>query len=87
MKPAIDWGTAIIESHYQHVKCIFHSGKRFKSYRYLVLKNGAKIPIWPVREYLIRTKHSFAEVNRIIELNKRGIPEGYLPLGVLKLVR
>lgn len=83
MKPAIDWSTAVIESHYKTIRIIYHSGRRFKAYRYFIEPDGTKSPIWPIREYLIRTDHTHEEKMRIIKLNPRGCPEGHLPIGIL----
>ena len=38
-------------------------------------------PIWPIDEYLVRTKHTLSVAERIRRLNPNGKEEGYMPRG------
>lgn len=81
-KQPLNWQNAEVVGYYKPIKIMVHSGRKFKSYRYLIEPDGTEIPIWPIREYLIRTNHDMPTIMRIIKQNPRGKPEGYAPHGL-----
>ena len=58
---------------------IEHSGHVFNS---CVFDTKRGVYVWPIEEYLCRSKHSRGVVERIQRLNQNGNAEGELPRGV-----
>lgn len=58
-----------------------HSGKIWKSLGWHV---ELGVPVWPIEEYLARTKHGKSVAERIARLNPDGKPEGERPHGLAK---
>jgi hypothetical protein len=57
---------------------IEHSGWQFRS---VGTGKVRRAPIWPIQEYLVRTKHGPAVRERIARLNPNGKEEGERPRG------
>lgn len=61
---------------------IEHSGRSWSSLGLWPIRGGLFVEIWPIEEYLVRSKHKPTVAARIARLNPNGKPEGEAPRGI-----